>query len=94
MERSSWDEIAESEEKIEGVSVEVKDHFEKAKEDECNYCGQVFGPEEIVIEKEFNGKKVRFCSDDCYYDYKSSNDFADQDLDSVDTMPKPSEDDD
>jgi YHS domain-containing protein len=68
-------------EKIEGMHLEIKDHLEKNVEDECAYCGQLFGPDEIAIEKEIHGRKWRFCSDECYKDFKDASDFKDQDLD-------------
>jgi hypothetical protein len=72
------------------LEIEVKDHLEKD-HDECGYCGQVFGPEFIVIEKTINGRKWKFCSEECYRDFKDASDFKDEDLDSKDVPP--SEDD-
>lgn len=66
----------------EGMHIEVKDHLEKPSEDECGYCGQLFGPDEVVIEKEINGKKWRFCTEQCYRDFLDASNFKDEDLDS------------
>jgi hypothetical protein len=71
-------------EHIEGMHIEVKDHLEKPNEDECGYCGQLFGPDEIVIEREIHGRKWRFCSEECYRDFLDAADFKDEDLDSKD----------
>jgi hypothetical protein len=62
--------------------IEVKDHLERDAVDECAYCGQSFGPDEIAIERTLYGRKWRFCSDQCYQDFRDASDFKDQDLDS------------
>jgi hypothetical protein len=71
-------------EHVEGLDIEVKDHVQKPSDEECGYCGQLFGPEEVVIEKMIHGQKWRFCSEDCYRDFKDKIDFKDEDLDSKD----------
>lgn len=68
------------------LEITVKDHLKQPKEDECGYCGQVFPPDEIVIEKEIHGMKWRFCSEECYQDFKDASDFKDEDLDSKDEV--------
>ena len=62
-------------------NIEVRDHMRKPPIDECGYCGQGFGPDEIVIEREIYGQLWRFCSDECYRDFRESSDFKDEDLD-------------
>jgi hypothetical protein len=76
---------------IEELKIEVKDHLEKDVEDQCAYCGQMFGPDEIVIVKEINGRKWRFCSEQCYQDFKDASNFKDEDLDSKDVVPPSSD---
>ena len=71
---------------IEGLEVEVKDHLEKDHEDECAYCGQFFPPDEVVIEKTINGRKWRFCCDECYHDFQDASNFKDEDLDSKEVV--------
>ena len=66
--------------------IEVKDHLDKDIEDECGYCGQAFGPDEIVIERTLYGKKHRFCSEECLRDFQDASNFKDEDLDSKDVV--------
>jgi len=65
-------------------AVRVKDHLGKDHDDCCGYCGQFFVPDEMVIEKTIIGRKWKFCSEDCYRDFKDASDFKDEDLDAVD----------
>lgn len=76
---------------IEGLEIEVKDHLEKVNDDECAYCGQFFAPDEIVIEKTVFGRKMHFCSDECYQEYQETKNFKDEDLDAKE-VPPPSSD--
>lgn len=62
-------------------AIPVRDHVEKDVTDECAYCGQSFGPDEIAIERVIYGRRWRFCSDQCLTDFRESSDFKDQDLD-------------
>ena len=80
------------EEQIEGYHIPVKDHLERDNEDECGYCGQIFGPDEAVIERTIHGRKWRFCSDACYHDFLDASNFKDEDLDSKDVIEEPQED--
>jgi hypothetical protein len=91
---TSFAEIGEAEAKIEGIDIEIKDHEEKVSEDECNYCGQLFGPEEIAIEKTINGVKRRFCSEECLRDYQEHTNFKDEDLDTADIVHHSEDEDD
>ena len=63
-------------------AIPVRDHVEKDATDECAYCGQSFGPDEIAIERSIYGRIWRFCSDQCLQDFRESSDFKDEDLDS------------
>ncbi|MDD9953659.1 MAG: hypothetical protein OXR66_04955 [Candidatus Woesearchaeota archaeon] len=62
-------------------AVQVKNHLEKDHTDKCGYCGQSFGPDDVVIEKELYGRKWVFCDDECYQDFQEKSNFADEDLD-------------
>ena len=62
-------------------NIEVRDHLRKPPIDECGYCGQAFGPDEIAIEREIYGLHWRFCSDECYRDFRENSNFKDEDLD-------------
>ena len=75
---------------IEGLEIEVKDHLEK-EHDDCAYCGQFFPPDEVVIERTINGRKWRFCSEECYRDFQDASNFKDEDLDAKDVVPPDSE---
>jgi YHS domain-containing protein len=65
--------------------IEVRDHLEK-EHDECGYCGQEFGPDEVVIERTLHGRNWRFCSEECYRDFVDASNFKDEDLDSKDVV--------
>ncbi len=58
----------------------VKSHLLKEKKDECGYCGQAFGPDEIVIEKNIFGVVWHFCSEDCYRDFLDASNFKDKEF--------------
>lgn len=62
-------------------NIPVRSHLEPDKTDECAYCGQAFGPDEVAIEREILGRKWRFCSEECLRDFRDASDFKDQDLD-------------
>jgi YHS domain-containing protein len=64
--------------------VTIKDHLDPDVKDECGYCGQVFGPDFIVIEKMIHGRKWHFCSEECLRDFKDASDFKDQNLEEKD----------
>jgi len=64
----------------------VKDHLEKEHDDQCGYCGQFFTPDEVVIVKSIHARQWKFCSEDCYRDFKDAADFKDQDLDSKEVV--------
>ena len=72
--------LAKIAEKIEHEIV-VKSHLHKDHKDECGYCGQAFGPDEIVIEKKIYDILWRFCSEDCYRDFNDSSNFKDDEFD-------------
>jgi YHS domain-containing protein len=74
------------------MGIEVKDHLERDNDDECGYCGQSFGPDEVVIERTVHGKKYRFCSEECLKDFNDASNFKDEDLDSKEVVPPDSED--
>lgn len=61
--------------------IPVSDHLDPDALDQCGYCGQHFGPDEIVIEKTLLGRMWRFCSEDCLRDFRDASDFRDEDLD-------------
>jgi hypothetical protein len=80
---------ADVEQELEGMHIVVKDHLETPPEDECGYCSQLFGPDEVVVEKMIHGVKWRFCSEECCQDFIKDHDFADEDLDSKDVEEPP-----
>lgn len=63
-----------------GVAPIVRDHLEP-EEDVCGYCGQCFGPESIVVERDLYGKKWHFCDEQCFDDFREHSNFKDEDLD-------------
>lgn len=63
------------------AAIEVRDHLGKNETDQCGYCGQCFGPDDIVIEKEVYGREWRFCNDECYSEFMDASNFKDEDLD-------------
>ena len=71
----------QTEEQIEpdSMHVQVKDHLVTPPEDECGYCSQAFGPDDVVVEREVHGHKWKFCSEECYRDFLDKNDFKDED---------------
>ncbi|HIH23996.1 TPA: hypothetical protein HA251_03105 [Candidatus Woesearchaeota archaeon] len=76
-------------------SIVIKDHLEKDETDSCGYCGQVFGPDELAIERNIHGRKWRFCSDECYRDFLDASNFKDEDIiDGAETKEDPYSDDD
>ena len=64
-----------------GAAAKVKNHLEGDHEDQCGYCGQHFGPDDIVIEKEIYGQKWKFCDEKCYNDFLEHSNFQDENLD-------------
>lgn len=58
----------------------IKDHLGDDVKDKCGYCGQLFGPEDIVIEKEVHGRKWCFCSEECYRDFLDASNFKDDEF--------------
>ena len=58
----------------------VADHLEKDVKEECGYCGQLFGPDDIVIEKTIHGKQWCFCSEECYHDFLDASNFKDDEF--------------
>lgn len=63
------------------ADIPIGDHLDPDAIDQCGYCGQHFGPDEIVIEKTILGRLWRFCSEACLNDFRDASDFRDQDLD-------------
>ncbi len=63
------------------VEAEVFDHVGKDEKDQCGYCGQCFGPDDIVVEKEIYGKEWRFCDEQCLKDFMDASNFKDENLD-------------
>jgi hypothetical protein len=61
---------------------EVKDHLERDVKTVCGYCGRVFEIDEVVVEREVNGRMWKFCDQKCYDDFMDALDFTDEDLDS------------
>ncbi|MBR9701231.1 hypothetical protein GOV11_05190 [Candidatus Woesearchaeota archaeon] len=61
--------------------IEVKDHVAKDENDKCGYCGQHFGPDDIVVEKEIYGRKWKFCDENCYKEFMDASNFKDENLD-------------
>jgi len=64
-----------------GAAVNVKSHVEKNTTDQCGYCGQHYGPDDVVIERELYGRKWVFCNEECLESFKEHSNFKDQDLD-------------
>ena len=64
-----------------GAAAKIASHLEKDEEDVCGYCGQAFGPDDIVVEREIYGRKWRFCDETCLRDFQEKSDFKDEDLD-------------
>jgi len=60
---------------------DIKPHVEPDVEDVCGYCGLLFAPKEIVIEREIHGRKWRFCSAHCLTEFQESIDFKDEEPD-------------
>src|SRR5436305_833631 len=73
----------------EGLShkIPVANHLEKDEVDQCGYCGQHFGPEDVVIVKTIYGRTWHFCSEECYRDFVDASNFKDEDLDGDKTEP-------
>jgi hypothetical protein len=58
----------------------VKSHIEKDHKEECGYCGQLFGPDDIVIEKRIHESIWCFCSEECYRDFVDASNFKDDEF--------------
>jgi hypothetical protein len=74
------DELPDIREEVLEEGIVVKDHVEKDSKDECGYCGQLFGPDDIVIEKTIHGKLWCFCSEECYHDFLDASNFKDDEF--------------
>lgn len=64
-----------------GAAARIQSYVAKDIEEQCAYCGQHFGPDDIVVEREIYGRKWRFCDENCLNDFKEKSDFQDEDLD-------------
>lgn len=58
--------------------VVVRDHLAKDEEDLCGYCGQHFGPDDVVAKKEIYGRKWQFCDEQCYRDFLDASNFKEE----------------
>lgn len=74
-----------------GEAVSVKSHVASDEDDVCGYCGQHFGPDDIVVEREVYGRKWSFCDEQCLNDFLDKSDFKDENLDAdpEDVSPHP-----
>jgi hypothetical protein len=59
----------------------VKSHVEREVQGACAYCGREFAPGEVVVRKEVNGRRWRFCGAGCYQDFLDAIHFRDEELD-------------
>jgi hypothetical protein len=59
----------------------IKSHVEPEVRDICAYCGREFVHGEVVVRREVNGRRWRFCSEACYQDFLDAIHFRDEDLD-------------
>lgn len=59
------------------VDIEVKDHLGKDVKTLCAYCGRQFEIDEVVIEKEIDGRTWKFCNESCLADFRDAYDFRD-----------------
>ncbi len=76
-----------------GVHIPVADHVERDEKDVCGYCGQAFGPDDIVVERRVYGRLWRFCDETCMREFLEESDFKDEDLDSdADPQAQPGDD--
>ena len=82
----------ENNEPVEEFEIQVKDHLERDVDDECSHCGQIFVPDEVVIERIIYGKKREFCSEECLREFQEATNFKDEDLDEKDAVPPSSDD--
>lgn len=65
----------------ENQSIEVKDHLDKPKSDQCTTCSKFFKTNELKIEKEINATHYYFCSEECLDKFKEQELWVDEEED-------------
>lgn len=80
--------LAEEIQEAVGAAAIVRDHLARDEQDVCGYCGQHFGPDDVVVERELLGRTWQFCDEQCLADFRDKSDFRDEPL-SDEVKPHP-----
>ncbi len=67
---------------------EIKDHLDPDVKTQCAYCGRTFDIDEVVIEKEINGRAWKFCNDRCYQEFQDALDYRDEEFGDEEEGPR------